>query len=192
MTSLGTILSENARSLVALMPAVRDGAPEAIHDARVATRRIRAALDLVGHHRPEPHLDEAAAIARRIARTLGRARDIDVSLELLDDLERRVPAAAHGAGVARGNFLRQRTSARRDLVRKVDARLTRCRSTHCQLCCRSGCRTWTRSSHGASASEQARWSRPFTMRPVCTSPRDLTRRVSASRSCASDRVQCGT
>ena len=121
MTSLGQILSENARTLVALVPAVRDGGIEAIHDARVATRRIRAALDLVAQHRPEPHLDEAAAMARRIARALGRARDIDVSLELLADLERRVPAAAHGAGVTRGHLIRQRTTARRDLVRKVDA-----------------------------------------------------------------------
>jgi len=121
MASLGPFLSDNAQCLVALVPAVRDGATEAIHDARVATRRIRAALDLVARHRPEPHLDEAADMARRIARALGRARDIDVSLELLTDLERRVPAAAPGAALCRGHLLRHRTAARRELVRKVDS-----------------------------------------------------------------------
>lgn len=120
MASLGSVLSENARSLVTLIPAIRDGATEAIHDGRVATRRIRAALDLVARQRPEPHLEEAAALVRRIARVLGRARDIDVSLELLSDLERRVPAAAHAAALCRSQLTRQRTVARRDLVRKVD------------------------------------------------------------------------
>jgi CHAD domain-containing protein len=104
-----------------LVPAVRDGAVDAIHDARVATRRIRAALDLVSRHNPEPHLDEAAKMARRIARALGRVRDIDVSLDLLADLERRVPATAHAAALCRGHLLRQRTPARRALVRKVDS-----------------------------------------------------------------------
>ena len=121
MASLGSFLSDNAQSLVALVPAVRDGATEAVHDARVATRRIRAALDVLARHRPEPHLDEAAEIVRRIARALGRVRDIDVSLELLADLERRVPAAAAGAALCRGHLLRQRTAARRQLVRKVDS-----------------------------------------------------------------------
>ena len=121
MASLGSFLADNAKSLVALVPVVRDGATEAIHDARVATRRIRAALDLVTRERPEPHLEEAAEIVRRIARALGRVRDIDVSLELLTDLERRVPAAAAGAALCRGHLLRQRTTARRTLVRKVDS-----------------------------------------------------------------------
>ena len=121
MSSLQTYLSDNARSLIALIPTARDGGVEAIHDARVATRRIRAALDIITRHRPEPHLDEAAAMTRRLARALGRARDVDVSLELLSDLERRAPAAASAAAFCRGRLLRERTAARRRLVRKIDS-----------------------------------------------------------------------
>ena len=47
--------------------AVRDGDVEAVHQARVLTRRLRAALDLL-----EPILPEAGR--RRFARTLRRLR----------------------------------------------------------------------------------------------------------------------
>jgi CHAD domain-containing protein len=47
-------------------------------------------------------------------------RDLDVALQLLDDLERRAPAAAPAAAFCRRELVRQRTAARRRLVRKLD------------------------------------------------------------------------
>ena len=120
MSSLTAALSDNAQILISLVPAVRDAASDAIHDARVATRRLRGALDVLkGPHMP-PRLEEAAALARRVARALSRVRDIDVSLALLADLERRAPAAAPAAALCRRELLRALTVARRRLVKKFD------------------------------------------------------------------------
>jgi len=120
MASLTASLSDNAQILISLVPAVRDASTDAIHDARVATRRLRGALDVLkGPHMP-PRLEEAAALARRVARALSRVRDIDVSLALLADLERRAPAAAPAAALCRRELLRARTLARRRLVKKFD------------------------------------------------------------------------
>lgn len=57
----------------------RERRPEAIHQARVATRRLRSALSL---YRPAacPELDAAAVALKHCAETLGAARDWDVFL----------------------------------------------------------------------------------------------------------------
>jgi CHAD domain-containing protein len=120
MSPLAAFLDTNARALLTLVPALRDGRVEAVHDARVATRRIRAALGIIGTLGDYPHLDEARLLARRTARALARVRDLDVALQLLDDLERRAPSAAPAAAFCRRELFRQRTAARRRLVKKLD------------------------------------------------------------------------
>jgi CHAD domain-containing protein len=120
MSPLAAFLDTNAHTLLTLVPALRDGRVEAIHDARVATRRLRAALGIIESTTDHAHLGEAAQLARRAARALGRVRDLDVALELLADLERRAPAAAQAAAYARQALLRERTAARRRLVKKLD------------------------------------------------------------------------
>lgn len=120
MSPLATFLDTNARQLLTLVPALRDGKVEAVHDARVATRRLRAALGIIESLGDYPHLDEARLLSRKTARALARVRDLDVALQLLDDLERRAPSAAPAAAFCRRELFRQRTAARRRLVRKLD------------------------------------------------------------------------
>lgn len=70
------------RNLAALLlhgPGVRLGEVEAVHQARVAVRRTRAALSLFGHVLP----DDARTISGELAfvgRALGDVRDLDVQL----------------------------------------------------------------------------------------------------------------
>ena len=120
MSPLATFLNTNAHALLTLVPALRDGRVDAVHDARVATRRLRAALGIIESLGDYPHLDEARLLARKTARALGRVRDLDVTLQLLDDLERRAPSAAPAAAFCRRELFRRRTAARRRLVRKLD------------------------------------------------------------------------
>lgn len=120
MSPLATFLDRNARELLTQVPALRDGRVDAVHDARVATRRLRAALGIIESLGDYPHLDEARLLARKTARALGRVRDLDVALQLLDDLERRAPSAAPAAAFCRRELFRQRTAARRRLVKKLD------------------------------------------------------------------------
>ena len=120
MSALSTFLDTNARALLTLVPALRDGRVDAVHDARVATRRLRGALGIIDALGDYPHLDEARLLARKTARTLARVRDLDVALELLDELERRAPSSAPAAAFCRRELFRERTAARRRLVRKLD------------------------------------------------------------------------
>lgn len=107
--------------MLSLLPALRDGDATAIHDARVATRRMRAALPIVSSALPSDAWDAAGRVLMRAGRALGKARDVDVALDVLDDVERRSPATAAAAGALRA-MLRPRQLARR---RKLITRLER-------------------------------------------------------------------
>jgi CHAD domain-containing protein len=64
--------------LMANVPAVRDGAEEGIHQARIAVRRLRSAFRLF---RPVLHEDRVGMLdaeLQRFGRVLGQARDWDV------------------------------------------------------------------------------------------------------------------
>ena len=65
-------------------PGVQDADVESVHDARVATRRIRAALPFV-FDAPQPVAKEL----RRIGRALGRVRELDATDALLGSNRKR-------------------------------------------------------------------------------------------------------
>ena len=81
-TTPETILQSQTEALLAQLPSVLDGDADGVHDARVATRRIRAVLPLtLEWHRRD--IDELSARFRRIGRVLGRVRDHDVRIALV-------------------------------------------------------------------------------------------------------------
>ena len=85
---------------------------DAIHDARVATRRLRAALDLLEPAVPGKLLSALNRTLRRLRRTLGDLRDIDVMLNLLEPLTRH-PRQGIAAGWAHSCLLDRRNAERR-------------------------------------------------------------------------------
>lgn len=87
-----SIFRERLGQLSGQLPGVRDGSDEAIHDARVATRRLREALPLLGS--PRPARDKVDRWLKRTGRALGRIRDLDVMLGLAIAAVQRLPAAA--------------------------------------------------------------------------------------------------
>jgi CHAD domain-containing protein len=84
--------------LRASLPGVLDGQAGAIHDSRIATRRIRELLPLLTRHHHQQQNpadgDDLYKRFRRLGRSLGRVRDADVRLALLSSLETRMPHAA--------------------------------------------------------------------------------------------------
>jgi CHAD domain-containing protein len=116
-----TLLHAQLTRLDAVLPFVLDGRPAGIHDARIATRRIRELLPLVGDGRPSVSASELARRFRRLGRSLGRVRDADVQIVLLSTLEQRIPHAAPTLVVVR----QQRERERLELMRKVIKRLER-------------------------------------------------------------------
>ena len=86
-------------------PGVRDGDADAIHDARVATRRIRELLPLLSAHFTPSDTEHLTAVVQKATGRLGRARDVDVVLELLTSIETAVPDAAAEVAATRMRWL---------------------------------------------------------------------------------------
>ncbi len=113
-------LLASTSALLDQLPGVRDGGVEAIHDARVATRRIRALLPVLSICYPQTDLKSTARTIKKAGRALGRVRDLDVAIELITELERTTPAAAGRAAEVRHLIAARQLTARRRLVKKFD------------------------------------------------------------------------
>jgi CHAD domain-containing protein len=87
------LIRQRLAALRRALPAAKDGDARSLHQARVATRRLRAALPVFGAGRKA---EKVARSVRRLTRLLGPARELDVSLVILDELEANpdVPRAA--------------------------------------------------------------------------------------------------
>jgi len=115
-------LRRDTRSFLAAVPRTRLGDdPEAVHDMRVAGRRLRAAFKLFADYLPK----RAAGLRReigRLGRILGRVRDLDVQLEQLEAWRRDGGPSAAPAFDALERVLRgKREAARRPMLRAFDA-----------------------------------------------------------------------
>ena len=105
---------ENISLLRRVWNGVRDGEVESLHQARVATRRLRAVLDVL---RASP---DEIDLCRSLGRAFGRVRDLDVAHELAVDLGVRMPAAAAAVGVIQRDLYERRDRARRRLIKALD------------------------------------------------------------------------
>jgi CHAD domain-containing protein len=69
---------------------------EPVHDMRVATRRLRAALEMFGPCFPRKRYRRALTQVKELADALGERRDRDVSIEFLAGFVDEAPAADRG------------------------------------------------------------------------------------------------
>jgi len=103
------------------IPAVRDGNADAIHDARVATRRLRVMIPLLDEIGPPQEWKETDRLVKRAARALGKARDADVTLALAAEFDSRAPLFAAALAPLRSDLLREQLARHRKLVRRIDS-----------------------------------------------------------------------
>lgn len=94
-----------------------DGDAESVHQARIATRRLREVLPLVDNE----HVEHAAAAVRTAGRQLGRVRELDVVGGLLLSMSDRLPRAAATELHALRQAIRQRQrETRRRMVKRTE------------------------------------------------------------------------
>lgn len=115
-----------------LLPrAMKGDEPEAVHAARVASRRLRAAMDGAADAFPKPWYRSLHKSAKLITRTLGHVRDQDVLLEKLV-ADREQAGAVERPGI---DYLIERVTVERDDARAAmrdtfgRSRLRRARKT---------------------------------------------------------------
>lgn len=113
------LVRQRLRALEKNLPAAARGSVEALHQARVASRRLREALPLVSHDARGRGLEREM---RRITQALGPVRDLDVALQLLDEMERSGAASPPAATRLRQAVTRERQLLQADMQR----RLARC------------------------------------------------------------------
>ncbi len=95
--ALSGALTRQARLLQRAAGPALSGDATAIHDARVASRRVRELLALADELWPALGADGVARQVRRLTRALGQARELDVSLARLDAPPASWPADAVAA-----------------------------------------------------------------------------------------------
>ena len=118
MNSLDKAVASNAAVLLSMVSAIREGNKDAIHDARVAGRRLQAALPIAWAGRAE--LGRTRRIVRRACRALGRSRDTDIALDVLAGAELRIPGAASAIGVLRTDLVSRQDVERRRLIKRLE------------------------------------------------------------------------
>jgi adenylate cyclase len=95
--------------------------PEYIHQLRVATRRLRAALRLFGPVLPPGYADRMLPPLRAMMASLGRARDLDVLLaEICAPVTAALPEEPRLSALA-GIVTERRFGARRDAIRHLES-----------------------------------------------------------------------
>ena len=115
-----TLLLRQIEKFQELLPAVRDGGSTAIHDARVATRRMRELVPLVVGGLMPSDTERLDRTLRKATRRLGRARDMEVMLETLADLEPAAPTAAGEIGRLRLEWHEKRDRLVRRAIKSLE------------------------------------------------------------------------
>ena len=111
----GRLLTRRVREMFRVYPKALVGEVEAVHDLRVAARRLRAALGLLVLDPEGRRARRADKTLRDLARAAGRGRDLDVGLEILEKL----PAAASEGNVRLRRALSSSRSRARFLSRET-------------------------------------------------------------------------
>lgn len=121
-TSLARLLSEKVGALRDLArDALESFDADAIHDARVATRRLKAAIDLLRPCLPDRPRKKFATALRDLRRALGPLRDLDVMLHHLEETPAR-PAGAAGATWVTERLREEQAGLRKALKKKKACR----------------------------------------------------------------------
>ena len=117
------VVAARAEDLAGIAPgAVGASDPEALHDVRVAVRRLTSALDVFADGLDEEPRRRARRMLRSDAEPLGRARDLDVQIALV---RRFLKAARTGEQAGMAHVLEllasERAEAEADLAPAIAA-----------------------------------------------------------------------
>jgi CHAD domain-containing protein len=115
-----SLLDQQVYVLRTQLGGVYDGAAEAVHDARVATRRIRELLTLVPSVPGRDGEDDAAKGYKRMGRALGKVRDIDVQIALIRNLADHAPHTGPSLLRVRQDYEGERLAKTRGVIKTLE------------------------------------------------------------------------
>ena len=113
------LLRQRLVSLLTAMPAAQAGDEISVHQARVASRRLREALPVLGARADAGRARSRRQRVRRITRALGPVRELDVTLLLLAELEGKGAAPKRAIARVREAVIEERQKRRREMLDEI-------------------------------------------------------------------------
>jgi len=113
------LLRRRILSLLDALPAATSGDVTSVHRARVASRRLRAVLPVLAEAAESESLDRAQKQVRRITRSLGPIREIDVALGHLGEVGAASGATPRAIAKVRAHLVNERTARRRAMLEVI-------------------------------------------------------------------------
>jgi CHAD domain-containing protein len=115
--------ARRVRALERDLPGALDDDIDALHRARVASRRLREILPVVGLDPVaggDPGAERARKRVRRVTRALGSVRELDVAIGILGELEQARPDLAELLAKVRAGVEDDRRSRRAEMAGQLD------------------------------------------------------------------------
>jgi CHAD domain-containing protein len=110
-------IRQRLAALTRALPGARKGEVSSVHQARVSTRRLRAALPLIASGGPRRKLERTA---RDLTRALGPVRELDVALGMLEEFEQQPEIPTDAIACLRHAMTEERLRLHADMVRQID------------------------------------------------------------------------
>ena len=111
------LIRQRVSALGRALPAAKAGDITSLHRARVATRRLRAAIPLVASG---AKADKVTRSVRRLTRLLGPVRELDVALLILDELDRAGDVPQPGIDRLRASIVEERERLQAEVREEID------------------------------------------------------------------------
>jgi len=117
--ALVLLLKQRLTTMLDAIPAAQAGDTRSVHQARVATRRLREALPVLRATVNRPALTRVQRQVRKMTRALGPVRELDVSLQHLDELAKKELVSPRALSRVRGALARERAARRRQMLATI-------------------------------------------------------------------------
>ena len=112
-----TLLARRARELERHLPAAISGDDTGVHQARVASRRLREGLPVLASGSKRGR--KAERKVRKVTAALGTVREMDVTVQVLDELARRPKIPRDALEDVRGHVLAERERRREAMLERL-------------------------------------------------------------------------
>jgi CHAD domain-containing protein len=114
------LLDRRSRALKRQLAAAVAGQHTGVHQARVASRRLREALPVLTDGLHHTKSGKALRKIRRLTEALGAVRELDVSLHLVDELAERAATPRRALGEVRAQVMEARERRREVMLKRLD------------------------------------------------------------------------
>lgn len=114
------LLQRRARALSRHLPSAVAGDFNGVHQARVASRRLRETVPVLAADLKGSKAGKARRKIRRLTRALGTVRELDVTLKILDELARRDGIPRNALEDVRGHVIEERDARREKMLERLE------------------------------------------------------------------------